>query len=71
MYDEATDLEGISLAEDVKAKCLLLETEVNAKKSKFGNAQRYSMAAEPGELGVPGDGAGGGAVRIRLIHRQV
>jgi hypothetical protein len=29
MYDKATDLDGISLAEDVKAKCLLLEIEVS------------------------------------------
>jgi hypothetical protein len=40
MFDEANDLGGISLAEDVKAKCLLLETEVNAKNSEFDNVQR-------------------------------
>jgi hypothetical protein len=37
MYDEATDLDGIVLAEDVKAKGLLLETEVNTQKSEFDN----------------------------------
>ena len=47
--DEVTDLGGISLAEDVKAKCLLLETEVNAKRSEFGNVQRCIMTAEAGE----------------------
>jgi hypothetical protein len=47
--DLATDLAGLSLAEDVKAKCLLLETEVNAKKSEFDNVQRCIMTVEAGE----------------------
>jgi hypothetical protein len=46
MYDEATDLGGIGLAEDVKAKCLLLENEANSKKSEFSNFQRCIMTAE-------------------------
>jgi hypothetical protein len=54
-HDEATDLGGISLAEGVMAKCLLLKTEVNAKKSEFGSFKRFIMTAEAGELGVPSD----------------